>query len=196
MICLPTEGPKKGVCNYTVANSCLDITNPIQCNSASPGFAEYFYNRIIYNDGGEHCHTNFGFSYITGCWNETSCRCFWNETSCIGALNYSKKCINIEPEQYGACENSVIDVNDNCEAEGYYTYNIKSIWTGTGTAPGDCPIGLVTESRVACGTVAKLGFFGIFNVICVIISLIIIYCFYFLKEKNHNKIKSIGNVKT
>lgn len=186
---LTSEGKEKGICDYSIANSCIDLKTESQCNTFSPSLAEYFYNKIKFNDGGEHCYTRSDLwweeSLNKNCWNETTCRCMWNGSSCIGALNYTKNCGELVPTAvYGVCENPIISIIDECETTGYITYTIGADWkplSGNPDVPPDCVDD--TQTRVPCGTVAKLGFFSIFNFISVMISLIMIYYFYGIKKR-------------
>lgn len=182
-----SEGREKGTCNISISKSCLDLKTESECNTATPSLAEYYYNKIIHTDGGEYCYTRSSLWIESGkyAWNETSCSCKWNGSSCIGALNYLKKFGDgISFSNYGRCDNPIISVTDTCDSDGYIIYEIGAEWVkivGDPEKPDDCVP--PEPSRVACGSVAKLDFFSIFNVISVIISLMIIYSFYQIKDR-------------
>lgn len=182
-----SSGKEKGICNYTVANSCLDLRTQSECNSYTRGLAEYYYNKII----NKECYStsDLWFETTKYCWNESSCSCMWNGSSCIGALNYVKKCGDaIEGVRYGICKNPIISVTDTCDSDGFITYEIGAIWeqiSGPNEPAPDCVE--PEPSRVACGSVAKLEFFSMFNFISVMISLMMIYSYVIKKEKNKKK---------
>jgi len=183
----PTELTSSGTpvykCTPTTVNYCWDYKDEAQCNGYTPEIAQTSIEFL-----GESCGIDTTSVTDLGnrvCWSEYVCRCSWNRTSseCRAVREDIRECndINEPAVPEWKCSWTLTSTDDLCETNGVTIFNFQGNPEplNAPVPPGECE---AKQISVPCESLAKLDFFGFFNLILSIFSLITIY--FFLNKKS------------
>lgn len=170
----------------TPVNYCRDYTSlgKTACQNANSGVGELSVEE--YKQDSNFC--NYGsYNDSTGCTLvRTSCKCMWFPSTGRCDFNYTEVNSCVEGGTItsipGNCVISLGNVIDNCNSTGELKYDAIATWSGDLTdTQGNC----INKTVVAsCGSLLKLPFFSVFNVI---IALVIIAVLYFIAKRKFIK---------
>jgi hypothetical protein len=162
MYCVDSEDP-----DYV--NTCEDIKTESKCNRAKETIAEDEIELIAEDDA--FCETVTYGTNSEGevCYDAYHCRCAWDEEDeeCGTYVEKWGTCQETYPS--GCIEVASVDDSKCNEPGGFAVYTIKRTpYDGTTTCEN-------TTKTISCSKLTRLGFFGLFNFISVIIILGVVY---------------------
>lgn len=179
------EGDEDWVCSDIVNTnyvSCVDYTDPEQCNNDIYGVAEYSIEQKVENEN--FCGSIINVTGMDNYIYASRCSCVWDESSqiCISSWDESTYDSSGTILGYGTCELTTTKVVGDCSKDKFRIEYMSGVWTGTSDRPSDCPENL--EQKISCGGVVSLDFF---SWITFFVSLILILVIYVIFLKNKKK---------
>ncbi len=168
-------GWQKHFCNYTGEMYCWNIKTKQGCENAIRAAIDNSFNFLKSKCGKGASYLGIGGEV---CYNETKCSCYWNDVSqnCFAS---SRKTTCINPSGPGTgpgtCDYIPIKWDNQCNETGLIFVQVQ----GIGSDP-ECQA--LIDKTITCDEVVKLGFFGFWNIIEVIVILIFVYVFYIRYE--------------